>query len=104
MIPGFVLDNLTPWLIQVLLVATVGALLPLLFRIRHPGSQLAYYHVVLGLCLVLSLIQTWQVCLAVLVSNSQPDHEVVTVSWARVAVWILLTGVVAKLAWLGIGL
>ena len=48
MIPGFVFDNLTPWLIQVSLVATAGALLPLLFRIRHPRSQLAYYHVVLG--------------------------------------------------------
>jgi len=105
MIPGFVLDNLTPWLVQVLIVATVGALLPLLFRIRHPRSQLGYYHVVLGLCLILPAIQTWQDSLAIVAGNSfQPHREVATVSWRTVAVCLLLVGVVVKLAWLGIGL
>ena len=105
MIPGFVLDNLTPWLVQVLIVASVGALLPLLFRIRHPRSQLAYYHVVLGLCLILPVIQTWQDSLAIVAGNSfQPHREVATVSWRTVAVCLLLVGVVVKLAWLGTGL
>jgi len=105
MIPGFVLDNLTPWLVQVLIVATVGALLPLLFRVRHPRSQLGYYHVVLGLCLILPAIQTWQDSLAIVAGNSfQPHREVATVSWRTVAVCLLLVGVVVKLAWLGIGL
>ena len=105
MIPGFVLDNLTPWLIQVLLVGTVGALLPFVFRIRHPRSQLAYCHIVLALCLLLPLIQTWQDSMAIVAGNSfQPPREVATVSWSAVAVWILLGGVIAKLAWLGIGL
>jgi len=105
MIPGFVLDNLTPWLIQMLLVAAVGALLPSLFRIRHPRSQLAYYHVVLVLCLVLPLIQTWQESLAIVGGNSfQPHRVIATVSWSAVAVWVMLAGVVAKVCWLGVGL
>ena len=70
MIPEFVLANLTPWLIQVLLVATAGALLPLLFPVRHPRSQLAYYHVVLGVCLVLPLIQTWQESITIVAGTS----------------------------------
>jgi beta-lactamase regulating signal transducer with metallopeptidase domain len=105
MIPGFVLDNLAPWLIQVLFVATAAALLPLLFRIRHPKSQLAYCHIVLALCLILPLIQTWQKSFSIVAGHSfQPPRDVATFSWNRVMVWILVAGVAAKLCWLGMGL
>jgi beta-lactamase regulating signal transducer with metallopeptidase domain len=105
MIPAFVLENLTTWLIQVSLVATAGALLPMLFRVRHPKSQLAYYHIVLGLCLILPLIQTWEESLVIVAGNSfQPHREVATVSWSAVTFWILLVGIVAKLGWLSVGM
>jgi beta-lactamase regulating signal transducer with metallopeptidase domain len=104
MIPEFVLANLSSWFLQVLLVATAGAVLPLLFRIRHPRSQLAYIHAVLGLCLVLPLIQTWQESLAIVAGSFQEHREVAAVSWSTVAVWVLLAGIVAKLGWLGLGL
>jgi len=105
MIPGVVLDNLTPWLIQVALVAAAGSLLPFLFRVCHPRSLLRYYHTVLGLCLLLPLIQTWQESIAIVVGRSiQPYREGVTISWSTAVVWVLLAGIFAKLCWLGIGL
>lgn len=106
MIPGFVLVNLQPWLVQVLLVATAGALLPLLFRIRHPRSQLAYCHAVLGLCFALPMIQPWQDSIAIVTGysfNIVPT-ETGSLPWGTVIVWILLSGALAKLGWLGIGL
>jgi beta-lactamase regulating signal transducer with metallopeptidase domain len=104
MIPAFVLTNLASWFVQVVLVATAGAALPLLLRIRHPRSQLAYIHAVLGLCLLLPLIQTWQESLTIVAGNSFQDHrEVAAVSWSTVAVWLLLAGIIGKLGWLGVG-
>jgi len=52
-------DNLAAWAMQVLLMGSLGALLPLVFRLRHPRTQLAYNHLVLAACLVLPLIQPW---------------------------------------------
>jgi hypothetical protein len=52
-------DNLAAWAVQVLLMGSLGALLPLVFRLRHPRTQLAYNHLVLAACLVLPLIQPW---------------------------------------------
>src|SRR5260221_7258530 len=71
MIPETFLDNLQSWAIQVFVIASIGALLPLIFRIRHPRSHLAYWHLLLAACLVLPAIQPWQHPI-VLVSSSQP--------------------------------
>ena len=70
MIPETFLDNLQSWAIQVFVIASIGALLPLIFRICHPRSQLAYCHLLLAACLVLPVIQPWQHPV-VLVSSSQ---------------------------------
>src|SRR5687767_1133572 len=103
MIPDFLLVNLTSWLIQVLLIATAGALLPLLFRIRHPKSQLAYCHAVLILCLVLPFIQPWQESLAIMTEHAlAAGTSGATISWQTVVLWIMAAGVVAKLGWLAI--
>jgi hypothetical protein len=40
MIPDIILNNLQSWATQVFVIGSVGALLPLVFRIRHPRSQL----------------------------------------------------------------
>jgi len=113
--PQVLLHNLPSWLAQVFVIASVGALLPLLFRIRHPKTQLIYAHLVLLACAVLPLVQPWQH------SNVSLDNvnPIVTTSTRifyfrgythyplamnRWAVWILLAGLVARLGWLGIGL
>jgi beta-lactamase regulating signal transducer with metallopeptidase domain len=52
-------SNLIPWMAQTTLLAAVGAVLPLLFRLRHPRTQIAYAHAVLAACLLLPLLQPW---------------------------------------------
>jgi len=52
--------NLLAWMIQVLILGSVGCLLLMLLRIRHPRTQLAYCHALLAICLVLPLVQPWK--------------------------------------------
>jgi len=54
------LDNLLSWMEQALILASVGALLPTLFRARHSRTELVYCHLVLLACLVLPLVQPWR--------------------------------------------
>ena len=104
MIAGISLDNLTLWALQAVLVASVGAILPLVLRIRHPRSLLAYYRAVLLLCFALPMIQPWQDSLAVVAPSSlQLPSQAAAGSWGTVITWILLLGSLAKLCWLGIG-
>ena len=53
------LNNVVPWILQVLIVGSVGAALPMLFRIVHPRSQVIYFHLLVAACLVLPMIQPW---------------------------------------------
>ncbi|MBZ5575884.1 MAG: M56 family metallopeptidase [Acidobacteriia bacterium] len=53
------LSNLVPWLQQTILLTAAAALLPALFRLRHPRTQLAYCHVVLVLALLLPVLEPW---------------------------------------------
>ncbi|HET9216353.1 MAG TPA: M56 family metallopeptidase [Terriglobia bacterium] len=105
MISQLFLTNLTPWWIQSLLLATIGALLPLVFRIRHPRSQLAYYHAVLFVCFALPLIQPWQQSIAIVTGlSSNSTSEASFVSWETIALAVLIVGISAKLGWLVVGL
>ena len=54
------LNNLLAWSMQLFVLATLGAVLPLLFRLRHPRTHLAYCHALLAACLLLPLIEPWQ--------------------------------------------
>src|SRR3979409_252750 len=56
--------NLASWAAQVFAIALLGALLPLVFRIRHPRTQLAYCHFVLAACGFLPFIQPWRHAIA----------------------------------------
>ena len=64
------MDNLLSWTEQVLIFASVGSALPILFRVRHPRTQLAYCHALLAICLLLPLIQPWQHPVLAVVSRS----------------------------------
>jgi hypothetical protein len=44
--------NLLAWIVQTALFASVAALLPILFRVRHPKTQLYYCHAALAFCLI----------------------------------------------------
>src|SRR5580700_3607644 len=53
-------ENLLSWIVQTILIASVGALLPILFRIRHPQTQLGWCHVVLAACLLVPMAEPWR--------------------------------------------
>jgi beta-lactamase regulating signal transducer with metallopeptidase domain len=101
------LDNLMSWLLQIAVIAVVGALLPTLFRIRHPKSQLLYYHALLVLCFTLPVIQPWQRPLLIVsgfVADSGRAPAASPLSLFNAVLWIVVVGIAVKLCWLGVGL
>jgi TonB family protein len=114
MIPQLVLDNLWPWVAQISIVGSIGALLPAILRIRHPRSHLIYCHSVLVVCLVLPMIQPWRhriitinppeaapaVSLASQPAVSQPGPF----PWNAALAWLIISGVAVRLSWTALGL
>lgn len=90
-------SNVLAWMEQVFVLASLGSLLPVLLRIRHPSTRLAYCHALLAICLVLPWIQPWR---------TSPDAAQPGAAWlaARWVLWLLAAGVSAKLGWLLVGL
>src|SRR5262245_31036936 len=95
-------------------IGSVGALLPLVFRIRHPRSQLVYCHLLLIVCLVLPVIEPWQHPV-IFNSSAQSNTAVVaamntatpideTIRWRQIIGWSLLAGFLARLCWTAVGL
>jgi hypothetical protein len=97
-------DNLISWWIQVTVIAALGTALPMLFRIRHPRTQIAFYHFVLAVCVVLPLIEPWQHPLLIANGGLQSGvNQLPAVSWLTCLAWIFAAGVLAKLCWLAGG-
>lgn len=98
-------DNLISWWIQISVIAALGTALPFLFRIRHPKTQLAFYHLILAVCVLLPLIEPWdhplQITGRAVSSTAQIRPEI---SWITVVVWIIASGILVKLCWLAGGL
>src|SRR5215472_13676367 len=59
------LNNLLSWLAQVLVITTVGAVLPSIHRLRHPRIQLLYCHLVLAACILLPLVQPYRLLISI---------------------------------------
>ncbi|MBI2149897.1 MAG: TonB family protein [Acidobacteria bacterium] len=111
------LNNLMPWALQVLVLGSIGAFLPVLFRIRHPRSQLIYYQMVLVTCLVLPVVQPWQHPV-VAVSSGQivPEGPAISfavakvqsapapVAWGIILPWIFAAGFAVRSCWTLAGL
>jgi beta-lactamase regulating signal transducer with metallopeptidase domain len=99
-------DNLISWWIQVTVIAALGAVLPLLFRIRHPRTQLAFHHFILVLCILIPFIEPWQHPLMVITSNTvqQAAYVRTGISWITYLEWVIAAGIVAKMCWLASGL
>lgn len=119
MIPASVLDNVVPWILQVLVIGSLGAVLPLMFRIRHPRSQLIYSHLLLAACFVLPVTQPWRHPVitaelgqtgvdapAIALPKIMTGAAVPTapISLHQTAVLILLAGVAIRLCWTLAGL
>src|SRR5262245_31747421 len=85
MISGISLHNVAIWSVQVFLITSIGALLPILFRIQHSQSKLVYYRLLLVATLLLPLIQPIQ-------------HEVVVLNDAQPAATSAAGGVTHTMA------
>jgi TonB family protein len=53
-------QNILSWIAQTSIVAIPGALLPALFRIRHPRSHITYCYLLMFVCVLAPLVQPWQ--------------------------------------------
>ena len=117
MIPQALLDNFQSWDIQVLLIGSIGALLPAFFRIRHPRSQLTYCHGLLLLSIILPIVEPWKHTVIVIAQSAEEavrgaEQASVPGSMAFAAsfhgrsysIWVLFSGIVARLCWTAIGL
>jgi beta-lactamase regulating signal transducer with metallopeptidase domain len=131
MMAGLLLENLPSWMLQTLVVASIGAALPKMFRLQHPRTQLLYGHVLLVVCLLLPLVQPWRhtpiarpdtnltlVQSRAAVSGAQEARKPVPRTAVpaahksflsqgvldRLLLWIFGVGVAARLGWLLIGL
>jgi beta-lactamase regulating signal transducer with metallopeptidase domain len=97
-------DNLISWWIQVTVIAALGTALPMLFRIRHPRSQIAFYHFILIVCVALPLIEPWHHPLLIANGPVQSGVNLLPrVSWLTWLGWIFAAGVLVKLFWLAGG-
>src|SRR5690349_11419383 len=104
--------NLFSWAAQALIIGSIGAMLPMMLRMRHPRSHLLYCQVVLAACLFLPLLQPWRRpaaseevvgALQVRVANAavvRSGGAAMRIPWQSVVLWILAAGAVAKLCWL----
>src|SRR5580658_2359115 len=52
--------NMLAWMAQSCVFASIAALLPLLFRVRHPETRVVYGHTVIVVCVLLPLLQPWK--------------------------------------------
>lgn len=53
-------QNLLAWMAQTIALASAAAILPVLFRLQHPQTRLAYCHLVLTACLLLPWVEPWR--------------------------------------------
>ena len=90
--------NLLAWMAQTVLFASVAALLPILFRVRHPKTQLYYCHAALVFCLILPAVQPWRFA-----SKELTPVSVIGSHWQLL--WLVLgAGVLVQLLWMSNGL
>jgi TonB family protein len=106
-------QNILAWTAQVFLLISMGAILPAVFRIRHPRCRLIYWYALLCACLVLPAVQPWQSPMVSVAAQQSPEAAASgsnspapgdAVQWARMFLWILFAGIVARLCRLVVGL
>ncbi|PYV91150.1 MAG: hypothetical protein DMG05_08030 [Acidobacteria bacterium] len=114
--PSIYLTNLFAYSLQVGVLVGIGTLLARAFRVRHPGTLLLHWRLLLAVCLVLPAIQPWnrpaereflltphkttrvQITLGPAFGDSDrfPAYELLA--------WILISGAGLRCTWLILGL
>jgi TonB family protein len=110
------LSNLLAYCFQVAVLAGMGAVLPFLLKLRHPRLLLAYWRIVLVICLLLPAIQPWRPLrttpltlkamgtVRVETKVTTPADAVAGFPFKKMTAFALVLGVGVRLVWLGLGL
>jgi len=107
--------NLVSYAAQVTILVLACAGLPRLLGLRSPGLQYAFWRTLLAACLVLPIVEPWRHDVMVFVpapgptllsaTGSAPTPPgTFTIDWSIAGEGVLVAGIVARLAWLGLGI
>jgi len=109
---AWVWNNLIAYSLQIGLLVGVAAAAPALLRLASPRARLAYWHILLGACLMLPLLRPWRpqaIADAVSMTStivatapaSAPAKR--TIPPSQIALGVIALGALCRLVWLGIG-
>jgi len=109
---AWVWSNLVAYSLQIGLLVGVAAAAPALLRLASPRARLAYWHILLGACLMLPLLRPWRpqiVTDAVSVTStiisaapaSAPAKR--SIPPTQIALAVIAIGALCRLVWLGVG-
>jgi TonB family protein len=105
-------DNLVAYSMQIGLLVGLAAFIPAALGLRLPSSRLAYWHILLAACLLLPAVGPWKQAaltlsayVPVAITRRVPPRPdpAFTLSPAEIALILLAVGMMARLAWLGMG-
>ena len=106
-------DNLAAYSMQIGLLVGLAAFVPTVLRLRLPGGRLAYWHMLLGACLLLPAVRPWKQAVITLTSYVPPSAPspvvshvapVTAVDWTEIAMLVLMGGMVIRTIWLASGM
>jgi TonB family protein len=105
-------QNLIAWWLQALAVVAAGAAVEALFRLRDPRARLGFRQVLLLACLALPWVQPWRQPTPIrLVATGRAEllasytpAEPSGLPFLELALALLAAGVVARAAWIALGL
>ena len=115
MSPSLVWANLIAYSVQVLVLVAVGGLLPRLFRIHQPRTQLLYLRFLLAGSLLLPALQPWRrpvvtmtplpaAATAPVARPASPLPAKPQIRWEEVGLTVVGTGVSLRMLWLLMGM
>src|SRR5436190_16236057 len=98
--------NILTWVIHTSVIALLGVVFTLLFRIRHPRTQLTYLHALLVACICLPLIEPWYHPLLVAGpgATAAAASGLAGPSWTSLAGWGIALGITIRFVFLGCGM
>jgi hypothetical protein len=106
-------DNLVSYSMQIGLLVGLAAFVPSALRLRLPGGRLAYWHMLLGACLILPALRPWKQAVITLTSYVPPSAPArllphtppaTVIDWTEVVFFLLLGGMAIRMGWLASGL
>ncbi len=109
---ALVWSNILAYSLQVGLLVAVAAFVPALVRMRAAGARLLYWQLLLAACLLLPWVRPWHreviaanVSVTTVVTNvAAPAPASLHIPLGELLLYLLAAGVVARMAWLAVGL